>query len=50
MGYYFYPDAVASIEDNPNGGKKDRPRWLKVLLVVALAMAPIILILILISL
>lgn len=36
MGYYFYPDAVASIDDNPDGGKK-RPRgWKSALLILAL--------------
>jgi hypothetical protein len=35
MGYYFYPDAVASIKDSPNGAKPNRPRWFKILLFVA---------------
>lgn len=50
MGYYFYPDAVASIEEDPNGSKKPRPRWLKVLLILALVVALPVVILILDSL
>jgi hypothetical protein len=37
MGYYFYPDAMESIKDNPNGRKKRPAGRPKALSIVALA-------------
>jgi hypothetical protein len=50
MGYYFYPDAVQSIDDDPSGGKKGRRGWLRVLFVLALIAALTLLILFLVAL
>ena len=36
MGYYFYPDALNSIDDNATVGKKRRPSWVRTLSKVAL--------------
>lgn len=50
MGYYFYPDAVASIKDSPYGGKPNRPRWFRNLLFIARLVLGTILVLFLLSL
>src|ERR1019366_1527834 len=48
MGYYFYPDAMESINDNCNRNEKRRTRRTKVLSIVALVTGVFFLLLLLI--
>ena len=50
MGYYFYPDAMESIKDNPNGRKKRPAGRPKALSIVALAAGLFVLLLFFIAL
>jgi hypothetical protein len=50
MGYYFYPDALESINDNAGVGKIRRPGWVRALVKVALVAGLLSLLLVLIAL